>query len=100
MRISSPAIAEMEKILERSHTETSISILVNELAILCNKMGISLWEVIDAAKTNIQFQTFYPGPGLSGHCIPLDPYYLTWKARVLVSSSMIENSMIINDKDA
>ena len=63
-------------------------------------MGISAWEVIDAAKTKpFGYQAFYPGPGLGGHCIPLDPYYLTWKAREFgFHTSMIENSMIINDK--
>lgn len=73
---------------------------MNELAILCNKMGISLWEVIDAAKTKpYGFQPFYPGPGLGGHCIPLDPYYLSWKAREYgFHTSMIESSMMINDK--
>ena len=97
--VSSPAIAEMEKILENTYRNINIG-LVNELAILCNKMGISLWEVIDAAKTKPSgFQAFYPGPGLGGHCIPLDPYYLTWKAREFgFHTSMIENSMIINDK--
>ena len=67
---------------------------------LCDKMGISLWEVIDAAKTKpYGFQPFYPGPGLGGHCIPLDPYYLTWKAREYgFHTSMIESSMMINDK--
>ena len=68
--VSSPAIAEMEKILENTYRNINIG-LVNELAILCNKMGISLWEVIDAAKTKpYGFQAFYPGPGLGGHCIP------------------------------
>ena len=97
--VSSPAIAEMEKILENTYRNINIG-LVNELAILCNKMGISLWEVIAAAKTKpYGFQAFYPGPGLGGHCIPLDPYYLTWKAREFgFHTSMIENSMIINDK--
>ena len=97
--VSSPAIAEMEKILENTYRNINIG-LVNELAILCNKMGISLGEVIDAAKTKpYGFQAFYPGPGLGGHCIPLDPYYLTWKAREFgFHTSMIESSMIINDK--
>ena len=97
--VSSPAIAEMVKILENTYRNINIG-LVNELAILCNKMGISLWEVIDAAKTKpYGFQAFYPGPGLGGHCIPLDPYYLTWKAREFgFHTSMIESSMIINDK--
>lgn len=97
--VSSPAVAEMEKILENTYRNINIG-LVNELAMLCEKMGISVWEVIDAAKTKpFGFQAFYPGPGLGGHCIPLDPYYLTWKAREYgFHTSMIENSMIINDR--
>ena len=97
--VSSPAIAEMEKILENTYRNINIG-LVNELSMLCNKMGISLWEVIDAAKTKpYGFQAFYPGPGLGGHCIPLDPYYLSWKAREYgFHTSMIESSMMINDK--
>ena len=97
--VSSPAVAEMEKILENTYRNINIG-LVNELAILCDKMGISLWEVVDAAKTKpYGFQPFYPGPGLGGHCIPLDPYYLSWKAREFgFHTSMIESSMMINDK--
>lgn len=97
--VSSPAIAEMEKILENTYRNINIG-LVNELAILCNRMGISIWEVIDAAKTKpYGFQAFYPGPGLGGHCIPLDPYYLSWKAREYgFHTSMIESSMMINDR--
>lgn len=97
--VSSPAVAEMEKILENTYRNINIG-LVNELAILCNKMGISMWEVVDAAKTKpYGFQAFYPGPGLGGHCIPLDPYYLSWKAREYgFHTSMIESSMMINDK--
>lgn len=97
--VSSPAIAEMEKILENTYRNINIG-LVNELAILCNKMNINLWEVIDAAKSKpYGFQAFYPGPGLGGHCIPLDPYYLSWKAREYgFHTSMIESSMMINDK--
>lgn len=97
--VSSPAVAEMEKILENTYRNINIG-LVNELAILCNKMGISLWEVVDAASTKpYGFQAFYPGPGLGGHCIPLDPYYLSWKAREYgFHTSMIESSMMINDK--
>lgn len=97
--VSSPAVAEMEKILENTYRNINIG-LVNELAILCDKMGISIWEVIDAAKTKpYGFQAFYPGPGLGGHCIPLDPYYLSWKAREYgFHTSMIESSMMINDK--
>ena len=99
LEVSSPAIAEMEKILENTYRNVNIG-LVNELAILCNKMGISMWEVVDAAKTKpYGFQAFYPGPGLGGHCIPLDPYYLSWKAREYgFHTSMIESSMMINDK--
>ena len=95
---SSPAIAEMEKILENTYRNINIG-LVNELAQLCDRMGIDVWEVIAAASTKpYGFQPFYPGPGLGGHCIPLDPYYLTWKAREYgFHTSMIENSMIIND---
>ncbi len=97
--VSSPAVAEMEKILENTYRNINIG-LVNELAILCDRMNISLWEVVDAAKTKpYGFQAFYPGPGLGGHCIPLDPYYLTWKAREFgFHTSMIEASMMINDK--
>ena len=72
--VSSPAVAEMEKILENTYRNINIG-LVNELAILCNRMGINIWEVIDAAKTKpYGFQAFYTGPGLAGHCITLDPY--------------------------
>ncbi len=96
--VSSPAVAEMEKILENTYRNINIG-LVNELAMLCDRMGISIWEVIDAAKTKpYGFQAFYPGPGLGGHCIPLDPYYLSWKAREYgFHTSMIESSMMIND---
>ena len=96
--VSSPAVAEMEKILENTYRNINIG-LVNELARLCHKMGISIWEVIEAARTKpYGFQAFYPGPGLGGHCIPLDPYYLTWKAREFgFHTTLIENSMVIND---
>ncbi len=98
-RVSSPAVAEMEKILENTYRNVNIG-LINELAILCNRMGINIWEVVDAAKSKpYGFQAFYPGPGLGGHCIPLDPYYLSWKAREYgFHTSMIESSMMINDK--
>lgn len=97
--VSSPAVAEMEKILENTYRNVNIG-LVNELAQLSHEMGISIWEVIDAAKTKpYGFQAFYPGPGLGGHCIPLDPYYLSWKAREYgFHTSMIESSMMINDR--
>lgn len=79
--VSSPKVAEMEKILENTFRNINIA-LANEMAILCNKMGIDVWEVIDAAATKpYGFMPFYPGPGLGGHCIPIDPFYLTWKAR-------------------
>lgn len=96
--VSSPAVAEMEKILENTYRNVNIG-LINEIGRLCCKMGISVWEVIDAAKTKpYGFQAFYPGPGLGGHCIPLDPYYLSWKAREYgFHTTLIENSMVIND---
>lgn len=79
--VSSPRVAEMEKILENTYRNINIG-LANEMAVICDKMKIDVWEVIDAAATKpYGFQPFYPGPGLGGHCIPLDPYYLTWKAR-------------------
>lgn len=98
-KVSSPAVAEMEKILENTYRNVNIG-LVNELAILSHKMGINFWEVIDAAKSKpYGFQAFYPGPGLGGHCIPLDPYYLSWKAREFgFHTSMIEASMMVNDR--
>ena len=98
-RVSSPAIAEMEKILENTYRNINIG-LINEMAMLCDKMKINVWEVIEAAKSKpYGFQAFYPGPGLGGHCIPLDPYYLSWKAREYgFHTSMIEASMMINDR--
>lgn len=81
VEVSSPAVAEMEKILENTYRNINIA-LANEMAILCNRMGINVWEVINAAKSKpYGFAAFYPGPGLGGHCIPIDPFYLTWKAR-------------------
>jgi UDP-N-acetyl-D-glucosamine dehydrogenase len=79
--VSSPEVAEMTKLLENIFRSVNIA-LVNELAILCDRMGVSVWEVIDAAATKpFGFMPFRPGPGLGGHCIPIDPFYLTWKAR-------------------
>ena len=97
--VSSPAVAEMEKILENTYRNVNIA-LINEVAMLCEKMSINVWEVIDAAKTKpYGFQAFYPGPGLGGHCIPLDPYYLSWKAREYqFHTSMIEAAGMINDR--
>ncbi|HEY6972185.1 MAG TPA: nucleotide sugar dehydrogenase [Candidatus Angelobacter sp.] len=79
--VSSPAVAEMTKLLENIYRCINIA-LVNELKMLCLRMGINIWEVIDAASTKpFGFHPFYPGPGLGGHCIPVDPYYLSWKAK-------------------
>ena len=99
MQVSSPRVAEMEKILENTYRNVNIG-LVNELAMLCEHMNINIWEVIDAAKTKpYGFTPFYPGPGVGGHCIPLDPYYLSWKAREYgFHTSMIEASMSVNDR--
>jgi UDP-N-acetyl-D-glucosamine dehydrogenase len=98
MEVSSPAVAEMEKILENTFRNINIA-LANEMAILCKKMGIDVWEVIDAAKTKpYGFMPFYPGPGLGGHCIPLDPFYLSWKAKEYdYHTRLIETSGEIND---
>lgn len=79
--VSSPRVAEMVKILENTYRLINIS-MINELALLCGKMDIDIWEVIDAAKTKpYGFQAFYPGPGIGGHCIPLDPFYLEYIAK-------------------
>lgn len=79
--VSSPKVAEMAKLLENTFRAVNIA-LVNEMAILCRRMGISVWEVIDAASTKpFGFMRFEPGPGIGGHCIPIDPLYLAWKAR-------------------
>lgn len=98
MKVSSPKVAEMEKILENTYRNVNIG-LVNEFALLADKMGINIWEVVDAAKTKpYGYQAFYPGPGVGGHCIPLDPFYLTWKAREYdMHMPLIEASGTIND---
>ena len=81
VRVSTPEVAEACKILENTYRAINIA-LVNEMKVLYDRMGIDVWEVIDAAKTKpFGFQAFYPGPGLGGHCIPLDPFYLSWIAR-------------------
>jgi UDP-N-acetyl-D-glucosamine dehydrogenase len=81
VRVSSPAAAEMTKLLENIYRCVNIA-LVNELKLLCLRMGLDIWEVIDAASTKpFGFHPFYPGPGLGGHCIPVDPFYLSWKAK-------------------
>ena len=96
--VSSPAVAEMEKLLENTFRNVNIA-LANEMALLCKKMKIDVWEVIDAAKTKpYGFMAFYPGPGIGGHCIPLDPFYLEWKAREFdFHTKLIETSSSIND---
>jgi UDP-N-acetyl-D-glucosamine dehydrogenase len=81
VRVSTPEVAEAAKILENTYRAVNIA-LVNELKVLYDRMGIDVWEVIDAARTKpFGFQAFFPGPGLGGHCIPIDPFYLTWVAR-------------------
>ncbi len=79
--VSSPRVAEMVKLLENTFRAVNIG-LVNEVAMMCHKLGVDVWEVVDAAKTKpFGFMPFYPGPGLGGHCIPIDPFYLSWKAK-------------------
>ena len=79
--VSSPRVAEMVKLLENTFRAVNIG-MVNELALMCDRMGIDVWEVVKAAATKpFGFMPFYPGPGLGGHCIPVDPFYLSWKAR-------------------
>ena len=97
-KVSSPKVAEMEKLLENVFRNVNIA-LVNELTILCQRMGVSIWEVIEAAKTKpYGFMPFYPGPGLGGHCIPVDPFYLAWKAKEYsFNTRFIELAGEIND---
>jgi UDP-N-acetyl-D-glucosamine dehydrogenase len=79
--VSSPRAAEMVKLLENTFRMVNIG-LVNEIALMCDRLGLNVWEVVDAAKTKpFGFMPFYPGPGLGGHCIPIDPFYLSWKAK-------------------
>jgi len=81
--VSSPRVAEMTKLLENTFRATNIA-LVNEIAMMCERLGVDVWEAIDAAKTKpFGFMPFYPGPGLGGHCIPVDPQYLAWKLKTL-----------------
>jgi len=81
VQVSSPKVAEMVKLLENTFRAINIG-MVNELAMMCDRLGISVWEVIDAAATKpFGFMPFYPGPGLGGHCIPIDPFYLSWKVK-------------------
>jgi UDP-N-acetyl-D-glucosamine dehydrogenase len=97
-RVSSPRVAEMEKLLENIFRLVNVS-LVNEMALLCDRLDIDVWEVIDAASTKpYGFMPFYPGPGLGGHCIPIDPFYLSWKAReVNFTPRFVELAGDIND---
>ena len=95
--VSSPRVAEMVKLLENTFRSVNIA-LANEMALLCDRMGLNVWEVIDAAATKpFGFMPFYPGPGLGGHCIPIDPFYLTWKARMTgFESRLVELAAQIN----
>jgi len=96
--VSSPKEAEMAKILENTFRIVNIA-LINEMTIVANRMGINIWEVIDAASTKpFGFMSFYPGPGVGGHCIPIDPFYLTYKAREYdYHTRLIELASEIND---
>src|SRR5262245_29795374 len=81
--VSSPRAAEMVKLLENTFRSVNIG-LVNEVALMCARLGVDVWEVIDAAASKpFGFMPFYPGPGLGGHCIPIDPFYLSWKLKTL-----------------
>ncbi len=97
--VSSPRVAEMEKLLENIFRSVNIA-LVNEMTLLCNRMGINIWEVIEVAKTKpYGFMPFYPGPGLGGHCIPVDPFYLAWRAKEYdFNTRFIELAGEINDQ--
>ncbi|MGE0684129.1 MAG: nucleotide sugar dehydrogenase [Candidatus Binatia bacterium] len=97
--VSSPGTAEMVKLLENTFRSVNIA-LANEMAQICDAFGINVWEVIETAKTKpFGFMAFYPGPGLGGHCIPVDPYYLTWKAKMTgVEPRLIEVAGYINSQ--
>ncbi|HEY1522472.1 MAG TPA: nucleotide sugar dehydrogenase [Solirubrobacteraceae bacterium] len=97
--VSTPEAAEMTKLLENIFRSVNIA-LVNELAILCERMGIDIWEVVDAAATKpYGFMPFEPGPGMGGHCLPVDPFYLTWRAREFhMSTEFIELAGKINQQ--
>jgi UDP-N-acetyl-D-glucosamine dehydrogenase len=97
VRVSTPEIAEMAKLLENIFRSVNIA-LVNEMAILADRMGIDIWEVVDAAATKpYGFMRFDPGPGMGGHCLPVDPFYLTWKAREYdLSTEFIELAGKVN----
>lgn len=97
-KVSSLKVAEMTKLLENVFRVVNVS-MVNEMAVLCDRMGIDIWEVIEAAKTKpFGFMPFYPGPGMGGHCIPIDPFYLVWKAKEYgFATRFIELAGEIND---
>jgi UDP-N-acetyl-D-glucosamine dehydrogenase len=97
--VSSTEVAEMAKLLENTFRSVNIG-LVNEMALMCHRLGISIWEVIEAAKTKpFGFLPFYPGPGLGGHCLPIDPFYLSWKLKTLdFHARFIEVADEINSK--
>ncbi len=99
VRVTTPEAAEMTKLLENIFRSVNIA-LVNELAILCERMGIDIWEVVDAAATKpYGFMRFDPGPGMGGHCLPVDPFYLTWRAREFhMSTEFIELAGKINQQ--
>jgi UDP-N-acetyl-D-glucosamine dehydrogenase len=95
--VSSTQVAEMVKLLENTFRMINIG-LANEIALMCDRMGINVWEVIDAAATKpFGFMAFYPGPGLGGHCIPIDPFYLSWKTKQAgIEARFIELAGYIN----
>ena len=97
MPVSSTSVAEMVKLLENTFRMINIG-LANEMAMMCDRMGINVWEVIDAAATKpFGFMPFYPGPGLGGHCIPIDPFYLSWKSKQAgIEARFIELAGFIN----
>ena len=97
MPVSSTQVAEMVKLLENTFRMINIG-LVNEIALMCDRIGINVWEVIDAAATKpFGFMPFYPGPGLGGHCIPIDPFYLSWKTKQAgIEARFIELAGYIN----
>ena len=99
VRVSTPEAAEMAKLLENIFRSVNIA-LVNELAILADRMGVDIWEVIDAAATKpYGFMRFEPGPGMGGHCLPVDPFYLTWRAREFhMSTEFIELAGKVNQQ--
>ncbi|MGH2841528.1 MAG: nucleotide sugar dehydrogenase, partial [Solirubrobacteraceae bacterium] len=99
VEVSTPEAAELTKLLENIFRSVNIA-LVNELAILCDRMGIDVWEVVDAAATKpYGFMRFEPGPGMGGHCLPVDPFYLSWRAREFdMATEFIELAGKINQQ--